>query len=70
MHQYELIDKESNRRLCVVLSTNTIESATYPQVIKDAALAIEYLRLIDGEIASKYELKYLGEFREPKAGWG
>lgn len=69
MHQYSLVDKKNGREICVVCSSTRIESAIYPQVIKDAAMAIEYLRLVDKEIDGRYEVRYIGELKERPAGW-
>ena len=70
MHQYELVERRSGKRIILMCSSTGIEHPAYPQVIKDVALAIEYLRLTDTEIAERYELRYIGEFGERKAGWG
>lgn len=69
MHHYGLIDKKRSNKICIVCSRDRIESAIYPQVIKDAALAVEYLRLTDKDIAERYELRYLGEDKNRPAGW-
>lgn len=70
MHQYELVERNSGRQICIVRSRTRIEQSVYPQTIKDAAMAIEYLRLTDKDVAEKYELRYLGEGKNRPAGWG
>ena len=69
-HQYELVERNSGRQVCIVSSRTRIEGHLFPGVIYDAVMAIEYLRLTDKDVAEKYELRHIGTIVERKPGWG
>lgn len=69
MHEYDLIEKCSGRKVLGLRSRTKIDiSIMYVDEIRDGAAAIYRLIQVDRDVADKYELRYAG-YRKERPGW-